>query len=85
MRRGELLGLEWKHINFRENKIIVEQAGYYIKKEFIIDSPKTSESIREIYFDEEVQEILKEIKDSVFCGNAAVSAPQSCFKFVFQR
>ena len=63
MRRGELLGLEWKHINFRENKITVEQAGYYIKKEFIIDSPKTSESIREIYFDEEVQEILKEIRE----------------------
>lgn len=61
LRRGELLGLEWKHIDWQEGIISVEQSLVYaLKGEVIIKEPKTKSSIRKVAVPPSVLEELKE-------------------------
>lgn len=47
LRRGEVYGLQWKHIDFKNNTIRVKQSSVYIKGRGIqIKSPKTTYSER---------------------------------------
>jgi integrase len=49
MRQGELLGLEWKHIDFKSFTIHVRQSSQYIAgKGIITKSPKNETSVRSI-------------------------------------
>lgn len=46
LRRGEILALEWKNIDFEHSKIHIKQSAYYVKGEIIIKAPKTKDSVR---------------------------------------
>lgn len=53
LRKGEALGLEWKHIDFNKNMIYVRQTRVFaaernMKWTYIIDDPKTESSNRDI-------------------------------------
>ena len=63
LRVGEILSLSWDDIDFKENKITVNKnLVKNSKNKFIIDSPKTLLSIREIYLTEDLKKKLKEYK-----------------------
>lgn len=64
VRRGELLGLRWKDIDFKESRIkIIQQLVKVGSKHFLRDL-KTDSSKRVIAIPEEVKEVLKEHKES---------------------
>lgn len=60
-RRGELIALQWKHIDYKNMKIKIEQAGSYTKKEgaFIKDT-KNEHSERTVAFPESVLDLFKQ-------------------------
>lgn len=61
MRRSELLGLEWKHVNMLHGTIRVEQSLMYTKeKKFLIKEPKTKNSKRLIALPKSVLPLLNE-------------------------
>jgi integrase len=62
LRRGELLGLRWKDIDFKEGKIRVFQQLVYVGSKHVIRDLKTEASKRVIAVPEEVLEVLKEHK-----------------------
>ncbi|HDT6574873.1 TPA: site-specific integrase [Bacillus cereus] len=63
LRRGELLGLEWKHVNFKEETLYINQNVQYLKGEgFIIKEPKTKNSVRKVAIPVNLIPILKEYK-----------------------
>ena len=62
-RRGEMLGLEWKDVNFETNVISVRRtSNYTAKKGVYTDTPKTKKSQRSLKFPQEIMDILKEYK-----------------------
>ncbi len=65
MRRGELLALQWKDINFEENTITINKQVKYIKGELHIIPPKTSASNRTITIPPQLTAVLKEYKKTV--------------------
>ncbi|MDT2238407.1 tyrosine-type recombinase/integrase [Paenibacillus larvae] len=49
MRRGELLGLEWKHVDWKNGVVSIEQSLTHSEKgKVIIKSPKTERSRRNV-------------------------------------
>ena len=62
-RRGELLGLEWKDIDFDNNVISVRRtSNYTADKGIYTDTTKTKKSQRSQKFPEYVMDMLKELK-----------------------
>ena len=62
-RRGELLGLEWKDINFDEQVIYVHQtSNYTAEKGVYTDGTKTVKSTRTVNMPQAICELLKEYK-----------------------
>lgn len=59
LRRGELLGLRWKDIDFKEGKIKVFQQLVYVGSKHVIRDLKTESSKRVIVIPEEVLEVYK--------------------------
>ena len=61
-RKGELLGLEWKDIDFDSNIISINRAYYYsaYHKESFTDTPKTATSRRSLKLPAHVVETLRE-------------------------
>lgn len=59
MRRGEITGLEWKHIDFENGVINIQQALTYTDKTYHLRKPKTKSSIRSIGLP---SEFLNELK-----------------------
>lgn len=63
MRRGELLGLEWKDINFDTNVLSINRTSQYTNEKGIYtDDVKTASSRRSMKLSDEVTELLKEYK-----------------------
>lgn len=61
MRRGELLGLEWKHIDWKTGVIDVSQTLVQaLKGEIIVKEPKTKNSQRKVSLPGSVMEELRE-------------------------
>lgn len=61
MRRGELLGLEWKHIDWKTSVIDVQQSiSISLKGEVIVKEPKTKNSKRKVALPPSVLEELRE-------------------------
>jgi len=61
MRRSELLGLEWKHIDWKSGVIDINQTMVHsLKDEFIVKEPKTKNSIRKVSLPASVLEELRE-------------------------
>jgi len=78
-RKGELLGLEWKDMDFDDNTISIARAYYYdnYKHEYYTDTPKTKGSIRSLKLPAHVMETLKEYrmwqdKQRAICGSSWV-------------
>ena len=63
LRRGEVLGLEWQDINFKNSSLTVRQASQYISSIGIYTKdPKTETSNRIISIPESIIKLLKEYK-----------------------
>lgn len=62
MRKGEILGLSWDDINFEEKTINVNKTLYRTKGLFLLQEPKTKNSIRTIYMDDDIIRVLKKQK-----------------------
>ena len=62
LRRGELMGLQWKDINLDTGIISVNRSVQEFKKQFIIKAPKTVGSVRSLVVSGSVREVLKEYK-----------------------
>ncbi|WP_089610061.1 tyrosine-type recombinase/integrase [Dehalobacterium formicoaceticum] len=61
LRRGELLGLKWSDVSFREKTLKVVRALAYVpEKGIFFKVPKTKESRRKIDISDEVVNVLKE-------------------------
>ena len=65
LRRGELLALTWKHINFNNRELKVNQnlVENRIDGGYLITSPKTRSSIRTIPLTSKLLSHLKELKE----------------------
>lgn len=62
-RRGEMLGLEWKDVEFENNIISVRRtSNYTAKKGVYTDTTKTRKSQRTLKFPQEIMNMLKEYK-----------------------
>ncbi|HBI51955.1 MAG TPA: site-specific integrase [Ruminococcaceae bacterium] len=62
-RRGEMMGLEWKDVDFNDNIISVRRTSNYTKaKGYYTDTTKTRRSQRSLKFPEMVMNLLKELK-----------------------
>lgn len=76
LRRSELLGLEWKHIDFHTGVIDVRQTMIHaLKGDVIVKQPKTKKSVRKVALPSSVLEELKEyhayrIKEQELMGDA---------------
>ena len=63
MRRGEILGLRWKDINFEKEEIKVRQQAQHIRNEgIILRALKSDAAIREIEIPSFIIKLLKKIK-----------------------
>lgn len=63
-RRGELLGLEWKDIDFENNVINVRRTSCYTPDRGIYtDTTKTKTSQRSLKFPQFIMDLLKELKE----------------------
>ncbi|MFE1631244.1 tyrosine-type recombinase/integrase [Brevibacillus reuszeri] len=63
LRRGELVGLEWKHVNLEKGTIDVKQSiALAVNGEPVITEPKTKKSRRTISLPDSVVDDLKEYK-----------------------
>lgn len=62
MRSGELRGLEWKNIDFKNRVIHITNTLVYVHKEYFLDKPKTSTSRRDIPMLDNVFTLLKQRK-----------------------
>lgn len=59
LRRGELAGLEWENINFKENTIDIKNNLIYSNGKVYLDTPKTEESERTLYISNDLKKLLK--------------------------
>ena len=78
-RKGELLGLEWKDIDFDNDMISINRAYYYsyLEREYYTDTPKTATSRRILKLPIHVMETLRSLqawqeKYKELCGGSWV-------------
>jgi len=50
LRAGEILGLEWKDIDFSEKILTIQRTSIYVDRKVITKEPKNDSSIRKVYF-----------------------------------
>lgn len=63
MRRGELLGLEWKDIDFEKFTVSIRRNSVYLPgKGIFAETPKTQKSIRTIKLPEESMDMLRQYR-----------------------
>ena len=65
LRRGEIVGLQWKDIDFETGELSVTKQVRYVKKELVIEPPKTKASERTIILSPPVLEMLAEYRKTV--------------------
>lgn len=62
LRRGEMVGLEWKNVDFDKNVIRVKQSAYRLEEKNGIKGTKTKSSVRAVAFPQPIMDLLKEYK-----------------------
>ena len=63
VRLGELMGLEWNDINFKDGIVYVNRSSQYLaEKGVFTKTPKTESSIREVGIPDFVVSLLEEYK-----------------------
>lgn len=66
-RRGELLGLEWKDIDFESGVVSINRTALYsTKKGHYTDTPKTKGSVRSLKLPQSVMDVLKKHQNEQF-------------------
>ena len=65
MRRGELLALEWRDLNFKTGELRIDKQVSTVDHKLVCTKPKTKESMRTVVLSPSVLEVLKEYKKSV--------------------
>lgn len=84
-RQGELLGLEWQHVDFKANSIsIVQTLAMGKKRRLYLEQPKTKHSKRTISIDPETMAVLKrwkvqQSKDMLKLGYSTLNKHQLVF------
>lgn len=61
LRRGEMVGLDWKNVDFEKNVIHVRQSAARVGGESFIKTPKSKCSIRTVAFPQPVMDLLREL------------------------
>ncbi len=64
-REGEILGLQWRNVNFRTNEIFIEQAVSKANVGYSIQDPKNESSVRKIELPQWVMDQLKILKEVI--------------------
>lgn len=64
LRRGEIVALEWKNIDFKKNLIHIKQSAYRGKGGNGIKAPKTKSSFRSVALPQPVMDLLKKYQDA---------------------
>lgn len=59
LRRGELAGLEWSNLKLSENSLSIKNNMIYSNGHIYLTTPKTIESIRELYISDDLIALLK--------------------------
>ncbi len=93
MRRGEALGIEAKHVDFRRKILTIEQQVIYAHKTGkpeLKDKLKTRGSRRSVHFGESVSEILKQLVEKrplgfIFNDGKNAFLPKNTIQNVFNR
>lgn len=62
MRREELNGLRWEHVDLDKGKINIKEVRLAIGKKIVVTTPKTEKSIRPIVITSTSLELLKKLK-----------------------
>lgn len=62
LRRGEILGLRWEHVDLKNSVIHIRENRVITRKGVQTKAPKSSAGIRDITFGAQVQEALKQAK-----------------------
>ena len=62
LRRGELGGLEWSNVDFKENAVTIKNNLIYTNGYVKMTTPKTLESCRNIYISDALLQILKSLR-----------------------
>jgi hypothetical protein len=65
LRRGEIVGLQWKDIDFESGELSVTRQVRYVKGELRIEPPKTKASERSIILSPPVFEMLTEYRKTI--------------------
>ena len=65
MRRGELLALEWRDLNFKTGELRVDKQVTFLNGKNVCSRPKTKESMRNIVLPPSLVAVLKEYKKTV--------------------
>lgn len=65
LRRGELIALQWKDLNFETGVLTVNKQAYTVNGELQIIPPKTKTSMRKLVLPPAVQAVLREYKKTV--------------------
>ena len=65
MRRGELLALEWRDLNFKTGELRIDKQVIYLNGKTVCNRPKTKESMRTVVLPPSLVEVLKEYKKTV--------------------
>ncbi len=67
MRRGEILGLKWSDINFKDGSLRIQRQVVAAGKQVIVQPPKTRSSIRTIILPPYMVELLVQMKKEKTC------------------
>ena len=65
MRRGELLALEWRDLNFKTGELRIDKQVTFLNGQTVCSKPKTKESMRTIVLPQSLVEVLREYRKMV--------------------
>ncbi|OME46944.1 site-specific integrase [Paenibacillus odorifer] len=63
LRREEIVGLQWKYINFKDRSIQIAEVRTSAGSKEIVKAPKTEQSKRELYMTDELFEVLTKARE----------------------